>query len=341
MPLWILIRVYVKMYAAAHRNSERTRRQSLQASFGDGSRGGSMDSQFPPVVTAADLIRTGKAPTLAQISKRRYSNASISALLFREEGRAVKTAVLVIATFIFSWGPFFIFLVIDNFMGEVPSTCEYISVLATLLSAIISPFLYVYRNEMARNEGLRIAFWWQSRGLYRGNVLQQACKDIDVKAIESGIKVRHQSSSNCDSMSVQSFTLPAPFSPLCKQCAEIPQPPVADFVATYEVLDDDNTKIMMDRPKTRGESVTFKLASLPQRKCGMCSRQNSDSSCGSAYPLLRETDSPASLGRGRYEQFSRGSSFEDSPTFRGSPRLPPSMELDEPRSHVVFQVSSN
>lgn len=333
-PLLTLFRVYVKMYAAAHRNSERTRRQSLQTSE---SRGGSLDSQFPPVVTAADLIRTGKPPTLAQLSKRRCSNASFSALLFREEGRAVKTAVLVIATFVFSWGPFFLYIFMEAIIDDLPQSCGYFTVLATLLSAIISPFLYVYRNEIARNEGLRIILWWRRRGLYRGNVLQQACKEIDVKAIEGPVRVRHQTSSNCDSMSVQSFSLPTAFSPECKQCAEIPQPPVADFVATYEVQEEDAVD---PKPKTRGESVTFKLATLPQRKCGMCSRQNSDSSSGSGHPLLRETDSPPTSVR-RYEQLSRGSSFEDSPTFRASPRLPPSVELDESRSptHVIFQVS--
>lgn len=302
IPLIALMLVYSRMYMAAHKNSERTRRQSIQANAGDCSRGGSMDTQFPPIITTLDFIRTAKPPMLSQIHKRRISNASFSAMLFREEGRAVKTAVMVIASFVVCWGPFFVLLLLSTFevIAVFTHTTLFLDILLIVLNSILSPFIYVFRNEIARNEAVRLMFWWKRIGLYEGNVLQQANKELKLKSSDGRIRIRHQSSSNYDSMSVQSFQLPINYSVECKQCAEPNNIPVADFIATYEVINmkeepKSGEEIKVPENKTRGESVTFRLAFLPQKKCQTCVRQNSDSSSGSAHLLLRESESPTPI----------------------------------------------
>ncbi|KAK6638415.1 hypothetical protein RUM44_008844 [Polyplax serrata] len=302
VPLLALMLVYFRMYIAAHKNSERTRRQSIQANAGDCSRGGSMDTQYPPIITTLDFIRTAKPPMLSQIHKRRISNASFSAILFREEGRAVKTAVMVVASFIICWAPFFVLLLMSTFelLDVLTHTTLFLCLLLIVLNSILSPFIYVFRNEIARNEAVRLMFWWKKIGLYEGNVLQQANKELKLKSSDGRIQIRHQSSSNYDSMSVQSFQLPVNYSAECKQCAESSHIPVADFIATYEVVnmkDEPKTgeEIKVSETKTRGESVTFRLAFLPQRRCQTCVRQNSDSSSGSAHFLLRESESPTPI----------------------------------------------
>lgn len=325
IPLFALIWVYARMYTAAHRNSERTRRQSLQANTVDLGRVGPPAAQYSTVIPASEIVRTGKPPMLAQIKKRRCSNASLSGILFREEGRAMKTAVMVVATFILCWGPFFSELLFHTFSMRIAlESTQFFGVLLMILNSIFSPFIYVFRNEIARQEAVRLLLWWRKVGLYENNVLQHANREVQSKA-GGGIRIRHQSSSNYDSMSVQSFQLPVNYNSECKQCGVVSQQPVADFVATYEVAAADSTKsipaetVDEAKPKTRGESVTFRLAFLPQRRCHTCIRQNSDSSTGSGYPLLRESDSPTpslSLVGKRHEMLSRTNSAEDSPTFR-------------------------
>jgi hypothetical protein len=78
-------------------------------------------------------------------------------------------------------------------------------------------------------------------------------------------------------------------------------PGTADFVATYEVIESpngdetqqnggENPSTIKPLSRTRRESVTFRLAFLPQRRCQTCIRQNSDSSSGSGHPLVRHSD---------------------------------------------------
>ncbi|EEB10068.1 class A rhodopsin-like G-protein coupled receptor GPRnna4, putative [Pediculus humanus corporis] len=296
IPLFALVLVYSRMYIAAHKNSERTRRQSIQANAGDCSRGGSMDTQFPPpIITTLDFVRTSKPPMLSQIHKRRISNASFSAMLFREEGRAVKTAVMVVASFLMCWAPFFILLLLSTFklVEVLTHTTLFLGVMLIVSNSVLSPFIYVFRNEIAKNEAVRLLFWWKRIGLYEGNVLQQANKELKLKSSDGRIRIRHQSSSNYDSMSVQSFQLPINYSVECKQCSEPSNIPVADFIATYEVvnmneeLKKDGDEIKSPEGKTKGESVTFRLAFLPQKRCQTCIRQNSDSSSGNIKKIIK------------------------------------------------------
>ena len=348
LPLFALCWIYARMYNAAHRNSERTRRHSISANPSEVicSRGSSLELPIPPTSngTPENFRRTWKSQPLSiGMPKRRSSNASFSALLFREEGRAVKTAAMVIASYLFCWTPYFVTLLIDTWGGVgaavdsymihanlVPEPFRSLALLTALSSGCITPFIYVFRNEAARSEAIKVLLWWRpGGGKYGGNVAR-CSRDLETYNIngksvaggngfgapgvqQDGFALRRQSVSCCDSISVQSFHIPATSltsSSECRHCtnatATTKGPGTADFVATYEVIDSPNEDETKQNPtdsggedqamtksvtRTRRESVTFRLAFLPQRRCQTCIRQNSDSSSGSGHPLVRHSDS--------------------------------------------------
>ena len=353
LPLFALCWIYARMYNAAHRNSERTRRHSISANPGDvassrpSSRGGSLELPGPPASngTPENFKRTWKNPPISVgMPKRRCSNASFSALLFREEGRAVKTAAMVIASYLFCWTPYFVTLLIDTWGGVgttagsytiepylVPEPFRSLALLTALSSGCITPFIYVFRNEAARSEAVKVLLWWRpGSGKYGGNV-SRCSREIDAYGnggkhpistgnglgpppIQDNFSLRRQSLSYCDSISVQSFHIPTTTtltsSAECRHCTDsVPAGNgigTADFVATYEVVESPNEEENKQNPsesggeettpstkpatRTRRESVTFRLAFLPQRRCQTCIRQNSDSSSGSGHPLIRSSD---------------------------------------------------
>lgn len=89
---------------------------------------------------------------------RRTSNATFSALLFREEGRAVKTAVMVISSYLFCWTPYFVSSTSQTW-GGVSLPRSLVTVCA-LSGSSLSPFVYVFRNESVRKEASRVVCWY-------------------------------------------------------------------------------------------------------------------------------------------------------------------------------------
>jgi len=80
---------------------------------------------------------------------RRNSNAIFSALLFREESRAMKTSMMVLSTYLFSWTPLFVHVSIVGLPDEVLYSCA-------LSAATLNPLVYVFRNDAFRKEMLRL-----------------------------------------------------------------------------------------------------------------------------------------------------------------------------------------
>ncbi|XP_050437002.1 trace amine-associated receptor 3-like [Adelges cooleyi] len=228
-PCATLILVYFKMYVAAHRNSLRTRKHS--------------------VCTEPDL-------------SRRNSNAIFSALLFREESRAMKTSMMVLVTYLFSWTPLFLSVSIVRLPDELVDACA-------LSAATLNPLVYVFRNDVFRKEILRVVC---GRKRFRASAVAKAGGYQ-----QHGRLVAHQ----MDSVSVHSFHMS---SVDCQHSFDSITPPPADFVATYNPINGTERC-------TRYESVTFRLA---QRRCQYCSRQSSDSSLSSNYPLLANKNKPSS-----------------------------------------------
>lgn len=137
-------------------------------------------------------------PTAAKKQRRRSSNGSSSSLLFREEGRAIKTAGLVVFSFILNWTPYFTFLLLSqieviqtqlgdlvlgtswgssiNASATVPTNVQpdevvgvdwarFCGVFGILLSCLLNPFIYVFRNKMACKEVSKLLcrFFWEKR----------------------------------------------------------------------------------------------------------------------------------------------------------------------------------
>ncbi|XP_066995762.1 uncharacterized protein [Anabrus simplex] len=363
LPLFVLSWIYARMYNAAHLNSKRTRRHSISTNPGElvssqpASRGGSLDLPMPPTGngTPENFRRIVKNPPISGMPKRRYSNASFSTLLFREEGRAVKTAAMVIASYLFCWTIYFATIMADTWgsakhlngtehanmnvsssaivnhtsvhVSTIPELCRFFALFFALSSGCITPFIYVFRNEAARNEAVKIVTWWKNKERKYENKMSRCGRDFETYnsngkppivgigsapagfglPTQDNFSLRRQSLSLCDSISVQSFQIPTATTE-CRHCTDpLPGVPTADFVATYEVIEspnddeeeltkrttgnDDDSTVQKPATRIRRESVTFRLAFLPQRRCQTCIRQNSDSSSGSGHPLLRDGDS--------------------------------------------------
>ena len=179
--------LYARMYNAAHKNSERTRKHSISGELltvMDGST--SMIPQGIDFLThymnpfsktpMAGSIQPPAPPT-GKKHRRRSSNGSSSSLLFREEGRAIKTAFLVLASFLLCWTPHFTFMLISeveivrqNFSQIVrlySDWTRFFAVGGMLLSSVVNPFIYVFRNKMACKEVSKIlcGFWRRRKDL--------------------------------------------------------------------------------------------------------------------------------------------------------------------------------
>lgn len=148
---------------------------------------------------------------------RRTSNATFSALLFREEGRAVKTAVMVILSYLFCWTPFFVSSTSQTW-GNAPLPNSLVG-LCALSASSLNPFVYVFRNESVRKEASRVVCWWRVGTPFPSSLPQNSSVPPLLK---------HQPSSHCDSMSVQSFQMSTTECP--HSHSDLPP---ADFVATY------------------------------------------------------------------------------------------------------------
>ncbi|VVC28795.1 G protein-coupled receptor, rhodopsin-like [Cinara cedri] len=220
---WNFVLIGSSPVLSLHRNSLRTRKHS--------------------VCTEPDL-------------SRRNSNAIFSALLFREESRAMKTSMMVLSTYLFSWTPLFVHVSIVQLPDEVVYSCA-------LSAATLNPLVYVFRNDAFRKEILRAV-------CSRKRLRESSSKAAAVACQQHRLMM----APHPDSVSVQSFRMS---SVECQHSFDSSvTPPPADFVATYNPINGSERS-------TRYESVTFRLA---QRRCQYCSRQSSDSSLSSNYPLL-------------------------------------------------------
>lgn len=175
-PLLCLIWLYLRMYSAAHRNSERTRKHSISGDLLT-----VMDGTTSIIPQGIDFLThymnpfsktpmSGAAQTAGHTAngvlvtvkkqRRRSSSGSSSSLLFREEGRAIKTAFFVIAAYLICWTPHFVDQLSVAF-SEDPTVIDYetgggwtrfFAVAGMLLSSVLNPFIYVFRNKMAYKE---------------------------------------------------------------------------------------------------------------------------------------------------------------------------------------------
>ena len=201
VPLALLTWMYLRIYSAAHRNSQRTRRTSLTHSASElvvhclgqqqssnssplsGSliqmnnncgTGGPSPTQSPATApsapTAGDLLlppppqAMSRTPSLRSTSSQivhnlRYRISNASLFLYREEARAARVSVLVLVLVVCCWMPYHVLLSLHSWAGwteRLPSYAYHLTLVAVLINALSSPFLYAYRSRRIQREVRRL-----------------------------------------------------------------------------------------------------------------------------------------------------------------------------------------
>ena len=186
VPLALLTWMYLRIYSAAHRNSQRTRRTSLTHSaselvvhcLGHGSSNSSPISgslaQVSQLMSSSSCQMTGcsdsaapmpsRTPSLRSTSSQivhnlRYRISNASLFLYREEARAARVSVLVLVLVVCCWMPYHVLLALHGWAGwthRLPSYAYHLTLVAVLINALSSPFLYAYRSRRIQREVRRL-----------------------------------------------------------------------------------------------------------------------------------------------------------------------------------------
>jgi len=195
VPVALLSWMYLRIYSAAHRNSQRTRRASLTHSASElvvhclGSSqtiSGSMaqvNAQGSGAIFSSQTNQTwaglggggsfgvrggdppSRTPSLRSTSSQivhnlRYRISNASLFLYREESRAARVSVFVLVLVVFCWLPYHVVLVLhalpERRLRRLPSYAYHLTLVAILLNALFSPFLYAYRSRRIQREVRRL-----------------------------------------------------------------------------------------------------------------------------------------------------------------------------------------
>ena len=158
--------IYVCIYTAAHKNSERMRKST--STHLDGLyRTCDERASLPKVRSAPNFMRlddsaangtkvtrasSERSPNFITSIKHKISNASV--FKYREETRAAKVSVLVIFLVLFCYVPYGVTLVLNSGLVDVATSpwFNFHTLLLLVLSNVISPFLFGYRNKRVKRE---------------------------------------------------------------------------------------------------------------------------------------------------------------------------------------------
>ncbi|KAL3858471.1 hypothetical protein ACJMK2_013060 [Sinanodonta woodiana] len=145
IPLIIIIWVYVRIFLAARRTSERARRNSIIPT----------NSLDEPVETPlkAGRRRSSSLPILTR--RLSYVNRSTLLLWRRDEWKAAVTSSFVISTFILCWLLYFINIVLESVMSSpdaMEPVMQTVSILLAMSSCAVNPMVYVFRSKLQRQE---------------------------------------------------------------------------------------------------------------------------------------------------------------------------------------------
>ncbi|RZC41492.1 alpha-1D adrenergic receptor [Asbolus verrucosus] len=154
--------IYVCIYTAAHKNSERMRK-STRTNLNEERptlpkvRSAPNFMRFEESVASAGrkVTRTCSERTANNFItslKHKISNASV--FKYREETRAAKISVLVIFLVLFCYLPYGVTLVLNSGLVGLRTSpiCNFVSLLLLAMSNVISPFLFGYRNKRVKRE---------------------------------------------------------------------------------------------------------------------------------------------------------------------------------------------
>ncbi|KAK7068374.1 hypothetical protein SK128_024191 [Halocaridina rubra] len=148
VPMHLLIWIYVRIYHAAHKNSERTRRNSLC--------GATLDAVTPSRAPSRTPSTRSTSSQIVSTLRHRISNASL--FLHKEESRAAKISVVVIVLFFVCWLPYYAadFLHTSLVQVWVPDVVQSIVMILALSNSAISPYVYLYRSRRIQREVRRL-----------------------------------------------------------------------------------------------------------------------------------------------------------------------------------------
>lgn len=102
-----------------------------------------------------------RTPSLRSTSSQivhnlRYRISNASLFLYREEARAARVSVLVLVLVVCCWMPYHVLLALSAWYPVVPAYAYHLGLVAVLLNALASPFLYAYRSRRIQREVRRL-----------------------------------------------------------------------------------------------------------------------------------------------------------------------------------------
>ncbi|XP_076367561.1 5-hydroxytryptamine receptor 1A-like [Tachypleus tridentatus] len=145
MPLVKLSWTYCSMFLAARTSSARARKHSVNHL----------------TVAEVQFLDNQGSCTVHQLKKKPYRRMSSSSqfFFFGDEWKAARTGVIVLFSFIFSWGPYFAVIGAEPYMQIENWIPEFVPLTAVLLSfsaCVINPYIYVFRNKNTRTQAKRL-----------------------------------------------------------------------------------------------------------------------------------------------------------------------------------------
>ncbi|XP_047737120.1 uncharacterized protein LOC125178119 [Hyalella azteca] len=269
-PFFVLCWIYIKMYQTAQKNSQRTRRHSLGAN--------PQEFILPECPSTPESTTTNSVKGKTRVCRKRSANNSNVSLFFREEGRAVKTGVIVTVSYLVSWVPFYSYKIVETSLCHHPFVEDFVVILA-LSATCFLPFIYVYRNATARKEALKIVCWWKpieipTPALSRHSVHNRMSNGnlevpLPVRIVEPDGTSLYSYAAECTECGANQ---------LVSALKHYPPPSPCDQIGRVTGM-----------PR-RQSTVSFKLNPTdgPVARCRQCLRQDSASSASSDDPLLLE-----------------------------------------------------
>ncbi|XP_042226652.1 probable G-protein coupled receptor No18 isoform X2 [Homarus americanus] len=148
VPMILLIWIYIRIYHAAHKNSERTRRNSLC--------GATLDAVTPSRAPSRTPSTRSTSSQIVTTLRYRISNASL--FLHKEESRAAKISVVVIVLFFICWLPYYSATLLHTSLLQVwvPGVVHSVVLVLALSNSALSPYLYLYRSRRIQREVRRL-----------------------------------------------------------------------------------------------------------------------------------------------------------------------------------------
>lgn len=167
--------IYVCIYSAAHNSSERMRQSTKGNEQTTQPRKVPSESRLDVTEPSPSLQRVRSAPNISNlvdsrnnvkrscservgfITNLKYRLSNSSVFRYREETRAAKISILVIFMVLACYVPYGLAVVLNSYIINMttPQSYNYAALVLLMLSNIVSPFLFAYRNRRIRRELLK------------------------------------------------------------------------------------------------------------------------------------------------------------------------------------------